>query len=512
MKTILLLSVLSSACVLGGTQIAAPPQPTPLVTSCVGPDGASRCGATPKWNKTPSNLFRVTSGGDRAAATPPSWTVPLWVFDPANSTTCASDNNNCTQSACGVAGTFQGPCVTYGEVLARWGTSAPSLPQNTTIQQLSDDTLADPIVFRGTPTSSSFALYFVGTLLTQTWAGTTLGTVALKNRTQGTATVTTSALGATVAPIVGNWLTNTTRTASSWVYTSSGSTAYLSQPFPPNATPGTIPVNQNASEVNTYTSGDTYTVTLPTKARFLDLEPITNGSTVPAVVLMHVFDSFTGHTSTWNSYVIATESRFDAVINQNGSVQTNVGYNALYNDYVLGTNSSFDNETIVGGAIGMGGGCRITDSLLDGDVILSEKIRLVGTSTSSEISFGGMHIGRVFSMNTALSTSNVQMNGLLFTATGSGFANSGGVCVLSFADGATLEYFDTAAETFACNTTTWSLGASADTAACSVTIASPAVWNCGISLSVANLAAAAGASGFGNNAIDLLTGIHITNH
>ena len=47
--------------------------------------------------------------------------------------------------------------------------------------------------------------------------------------------------------------------------------------------------------------------------------------------------------------------------------------------------------------------------------------------------------------------------------------------------------------------------------ACSITGTTPATWNCGIPMNITNLAAAAGAAGFGNNAFDPFLGAHITN-
>jgi hypothetical protein len=58
---------------------------------------------------------------------PPSWSVPNWYLDFANSTGCASDSNSGTQGTCGAAGSGIGPLLHVSQLYARWGTHAPTL-------------------------------------------------------------------------------------------------------------------------------------------------------------------------------------------------------------------------------------------------------------------------------------------------------------------------------------------------------------------------------------------------
>lgn len=83
---------------------------------------------------------------------PGAWSYTLWAFDPANTSTCASDSNNCTQTACGAAGSNQGPCKTYTQIaLGRWGTYEPLLSSQTltVVKQMSSQPdYSDPIIMR----------------------------------------------------------------------------------------------------------------------------------------------------------------------------------------------------------------------------------------------------------------------------------------------------------------------------------------------------------------------------
>ena len=72
------------------------------------------------------------AAGAQPAYPNPYWATTGWFIDYANVTTCASDNNNCTQSTCGSAGSNQGPCATYAEISRRCGT--PSVRSSRTLR------------------------------------------------------------------------------------------------------------------------------------------------------------------------------------------------------------------------------------------------------------------------------------------------------------------------------------------------------------------------------------------
>ena len=99
--------------------------------------------ATGEWrcaSKVPAMKFGAI-GGVRPPILPASWAVPNWYIDPSNISGAASDANNCTSRAT--------PCVTWAEIVARWGTNAPHISAATVITFMSSQTApwTDPVVW-----------------------------------------------------------------------------------------------------------------------------------------------------------------------------------------------------------------------------------------------------------------------------------------------------------------------------------------------------------------------------
>ncbi len=266
--SILLLVTVVDACYLPIPSVAPAMRAVPV--SCIGPDGQSRCGfVSGRWNRTPANLANsdtklgAASGGDRMPVIPPAWTVPAWYFDPANVTSCASDNNNCTQGTCGSVGSFQGPCSTYGEIAARLGTYSPRLRQVTTFTCMSNDGESDP--FYLSPYLENGAYVVVQGVPTVVASGV-FGTVTAKN--QSTPQLLNVSLPGSIA--VGQMIIDTTHPSEAWVYTNvSGATWALSQPLAPGlSTVIGQPFGNLAPEVNWTNggnAGDAFTAnTFPT--------------------------------------------------------------------------------------------------------------------------------------------------------------------------------------------------------------------------------------------------------
>lgn len=199
---------------------------------------------------------RLTNGGPTV---PASWTVAHWWVDPANATGCASDRNNCVSATCGGAGA--GPCLDYSQIVSRWGTDGPRLPQTTTVTLLSNQALGvDPITFQGTLLNGS-NLVFTGPL-THVASPTTFTLDQAKNRTlPATGTPGGGLLQVTFNAAVtpGTLIENTTAGKSSraFVYANNGggAIAVMDQPV---ATPGaTITAPFTPAEVDTWATGDT---------------------------------------------------------------------------------------------------------------------------------------------------------------------------------------------------------------------------------------------------------------
>ena len=238
--------------------------------SCVGPDGQSRCGRTPRWNKGKANLLGASNGGDRAASIPLSQTVPLWVTDGQNVTGCANDNNNGTQSACGAVGTFQGPLLTMTEIAQRWGTYSPTLNQQTVISVWSNAPATDVFYENPLVLGATNYLHVLGNLgpSQQVWTGT-LGTVTQKNKTAGTLLTSTFSISGAAADQL---IVNSTHPSMAIVTgLNTGSTWNLSQPVT-----GCTPPVCSPSEVNTWVSGDTVTAYNPPNIYTPQAYPVAN--------------------------------------------------------------------------------------------------------------------------------------------------------------------------------------------------------------------------------------------
>lgn len=201
------------------------------------------------------------------------WTQSTWYIDPANRTGLASDGNSGLTSSV--------PLKTWSELVRRYGTFSPTLRQTVTVNFLSshsDNT--DPIIFDpNLANNASFILQ--GPLDTTTQVATgTLASVVAKNRS--TPALLQATLSASAA--VGQLLVNTTHAARCWLYKSLGANAFsLTQPL---VAMSAAPLSTgNQTEVDTFTSGDSYTLYKPWSiniARFsvnvVDLDPVSFGS------------------------------------------------------------------------------------------------------------------------------------------------------------------------------------------------------------------------------------------
>lgn len=152
-------------------------------------------------------------------------------FDPANTSTCASDTvNNCLSATCGTTGI--GPCATYGGLVAKWGTVQPYFTSDTILNQVSAQTghtdwiVFDPFVGPGAHVMFQGASR--GTLI-----GTgTLNTVTAQNIVVTSGQDLQSTFNTTSPTAIGNLVVNTTRGSQAWTtYNPSGSTWALSEPL-----------------------------------------------------------------------------------------------------------------------------------------------------------------------------------------------------------------------------------------------------------------------------------------
>lgn len=223
----------------------------------------------PTAKKTPQTLG-AASGGDRGSVIPPSWTVANWYYDGANTTGCASDNNNCTQSTCGAAGSFQGPCLTYAETAARWGTYSPRLRQITNLTFLSSQSTtvdSDPVYFH--PYLENGAYVVIAGTPTVVSTGSLSG-VVMQNR------ATQQLWQATFGPSLsaGQFVVDSASAAEFWLYANAGGNAWkISEPLPiASVTVLGKPLGTTAAQLS-ISNSDSYSVLTFPSVNVTDVEP-----------------------------------------------------------------------------------------------------------------------------------------------------------------------------------------------------------------------------------------------
>lgn len=237
-------SLLRARAADAGTQPIEPPQARGLRG-----DPRSRSGMVARPRSTPAAI------GAPGPIVPASWTVPDWYLDPANSTGCASNSNNCTSATC--AGAGKGPCVLANEVIVhRWGTS-PTLTQNTQFHLLSAETVGQENVVVDLVVAGGVNFGIVGTpaLVAGPFA---LGAVTPKNRPAGTLLQAAGFPAGAVGQLVVN---SSKGNSHARIYKIAAGVATLSQPLTPltfadaSSFPSSI-----GSEVDTWSAGDLVSV------------------------------------------------------------------------------------------------------------------------------------------------------------------------------------------------------------------------------------------------------------
>jgi len=225
----------------------------------------------------------LLAAGGSTPIIPPSWTVPAWFIDPANSATCAADTNSGTSATCtggctgGTCPSGIGPLLTYQELnVHRWEclgnpVACPRLRQNTTVTFLSSQSSnTDPVYVRwGIENGAQTTI--TGPALT-TLATGTLGTTVAKSRSTNTFPFRSTFNGSAA---VGGFFscTHTSTTGFGWLNTSIGANVFTTTQ--PLTTGTTFALASAATEVDTCTTGDAFTLyNAPVSVNIVDFEPI----------------------------------------------------------------------------------------------------------------------------------------------------------------------------------------------------------------------------------------------
>jgi hypothetical protein len=414
------------------------------------------------------------------AAPPPvfqtSWTQATWCIDPQNASTCASDTNATCGSCSCTSG--DGPCSTWAQVAARWGTYSPRLRQDTTITFDSAQTAAtDPIIWTPYEENGSH-LTVQGVLGTAQQVATgTLSSVTAKNR--NTPQLLQAAFGSTLT--AGTLIVNSTHPSRAFLRTNvSGTTWTITQPLVAIA----MPTSPSGTEVDTWANGDAWTAYTPVAVNIETVVPTYeafNATTFDNLTSLYQISNYVAAvpyaTMTLGSNVQIVES----VINgYELSFNSSAGYftNAFVNNYITSIVLSQSNPIPY---FGLGslvyGGFTSTwlasGSFFNYDVIL--------TAVSGSGTFAKVYLA----------------NSAAMVVSGGSSINSGGIVWgpgnINVTGNTRLVYTPTQAT--AAFLTTIDLDGTAT--GCSHTGASPDVVSCGISLTGAHLDAAQGVAGFG---------------
>jgi hypothetical protein len=197
----------------------------------------------------------ATSSGSLVPPANGSWTTPAWFISPQT----GSDTNAGTSALA--------PLKTYARLTQLWGTTSPTLRQNTTITFLTSHTdNTDPVVFHPRIANSAVVIVQGALGAAQTIATGVLANVTAKNR--GTPQLLQANLGALA--VAGLLLVNATRgSARCWVYQNvTGNIWTLTQPLAPETIPATLTF---PALVDTFANGDAFTLFKPVQVNLVDV-------------------------------------------------------------------------------------------------------------------------------------------------------------------------------------------------------------------------------------------------
>jgi hypothetical protein len=348
------------------------------------------CHATPSGPTTSSAGPPVAVA---AALSTPAMSVPAWYVDPADATGCASDSNTCQSATCGGPGI--GPCITYGQVAARWGTNTPLLPQSTTLSFLSDQTAGiDLVDVRPRMQNWNQWLTVQGTLLQQATA--TIGTFTARNRAAGTTNHITASgqSGSYWAAFVGDLVIDTTQSTQAyfWIVQDLGSaTAEISEPVP---TPGPVqfPALGNYA---TIANGDALTIYRPSK---LNCFRIGSSDLFSTTTLTNVTCTGLGASRSYSMTGLTSSLQVAFDANQTldaCSLQSRIQRAYNWNDYIAGGSGPAMSGFWIAGAVKasfptLGCSWHEQRSAYDGDILIeaASSIHLTATTTLNRVYFG----------------------------------------------------------------------------------------------------------------------------
>jgi hypothetical protein len=413
-------------------------------------------------------------------------------IDPQNSTGNASDAN---------PGTATAPFLTYAGVVKVWGTTKPLLNVATTLTWLSNGAAAvDPVVFEPY-VMGNVKVGIQGAAPTVLATAVLAGTVA-KNRTLGSNSALISTLAAAAAP--GSLLINTTHPSRAWVQRGLGANSFqITQPLVAADGQGVVTA---PAEVDTWADGDN-----------VQIASLVN---IPLVRYAPTFLDNQGGGSAaflYQARIVSVGGAARCTLDGTGGAIH--GQETLFANRslllaadIIGITNTLTNcfEADFHGMRGTAnylGGALNSFSVLDGVGVLDGDI-IVGSNTT--LRGAGWQLGFVFNDVSSLLTvigSGAGTIGSAFYGGATLYSNAGGTGELRMANSSRLVK---AASTWVAQVTnpTMVTGIALNGVRTGVshTGAAPDVFNGGIATTPANLDAAAGAAGFGGNALSMQIG------
>jgi hypothetical protein len=263
---------------------------------------------------------------------------PAWFVDPSNVSGKASNQND------GL--TALTPLLTFNEITRRWGTSTPTLAQDTTINMMSDQPdFTDPVNVR--PILLQSSLFIKGTLISV--ISDTIGVFTPRNMAEGIGTVD-SLTGTAITDFAPyDQLMIQTATGTFWIFSETGASANVTAPMATglSATPPAFV---------TPADGEAFTIFRPSKI-FIESAAMSISSTLNsnfnnAVVLQNLWatsynDPFLlGLTNLLTEKTIIEQCRIDTEIESEGVFSAPINNSNL----VGGINAS--GNFLYGGAVG----------------------------------------------------------------------------------------------------------------------------------------------------------------
>lgn len=343
----------------------------------------------PTDTQTPDNatVIAATGGGNwvrgQTAIAVAAQKQALWVIDPANSSTVASDEN---------PGTLAQPLLTVAESARRMGSLIPSWPQATTFEWLSSAPSTDPWQFR--PYAPAGVTLQSVPVVAQT---TTIGVFTAKNRAGATLTTITAVGIASWAALIGTVWHDTTAGATFYIQADlGGGVAAISNPvaFPVVFTP--------APKV--LANGDTIErLTFPS---LTVASSVCNDGFLTATQLAIAVDAslvLQTYLSTFNECTFSGGEIFDNGPSTGGST-----YNSCYFFPIFGSTSMIQAggaQLRAGVLTGNFANVQVAATLfLDGDVIVTGEINWSGQIECGAVYFANATTLNVFGPTTALFT------------------------------------------------------------------------------------------------------------